>query len=215
MREPVKVLVVDNHPIVRAGVIDLLRTHNCLKVIGEATNGKEALVKARELQPDVALVDINLPKLNGLQLIKSLRDKQPGIKVLVLSMQEPELLADQIIQSGALGFVNKRAASTELVTALETVAGGGTFFGSHFTEIMMRSFSREAQSQRLPLSQREREVLTGIAEGLTNREVAARLHIGVRTVDTHRERIVRKLNIRSTQSAAGLTRFAIQHGLVS
>ena len=126
-------------------------------------------------------------------------------------MQEPELVAHQIIKSGAHGFVCTRVASTDLVNALEQVASGETFFDRDFAEVALRSFSRDAEGQQFRMTQREREVLIGIAEGLTNKEVAARLNIGVRTVGSHRERIVRKLKIRS---AAGLTRFAIEHGLV-
>jgi DNA-binding NarL/FixJ family response regulator len=210
-RAAAKVLVVDDHPIVCAGVIDLLRSHEWLVVVGQAADGEEALAKARHLLPEVVLVDINLPKLNGLALIKSLRAELPDIKIIVLSMHEPELLAHQIVQSGVRGFVCKRVASSELVTALETVASGGTFFDNHFSQVILKAFTRDPQNQQFWMSPREREVLIGIAEGLSNKEVAARLNIGVRTVDTHRERLVRKLNIRST---AGLTRFAIQHGLV-
>lgn len=210
-RVPTKVLVVDDHPIVCAGVIDLLRSHDWLVVIGQAGDGEEALAKARELLPDIILLDINLPKLNGLALIKSLRAEFPETRIIVLSMHEPELLAQHIVQSGVRGFVCKKVASSELVTALERVAAGGTFFDDHFSQVVLRVFSRNPGSQQLWISPRECEVLIGIAEGLSNKEVAARLDIGVRTVDTHRERLVRKLNIRST---AGLTRFALQHGLV-
>jgi two-component system nitrate/nitrite response regulator NarL len=210
-RAPVRVLVVDDHPIVCAGVIDLLRSHEWLVVVGQAADGEEALAKAREMLPDVILVDINLPKLNGLALIKSLRAQLPETKLIVLSMHEPELLAHHIIQSGVRGFVCKRVASSELVNALETVASGGTFFDNHFSQVVLKAFSRDPANQQFWISPREREVLIGIAEGLSNKEVAARLNIGVRTVDTHRERLVRKLKIHST---AGLTRFALEHGLV-
>jgi two-component system nitrate/nitrite response regulator NarL len=207
----VKVLVVDDHPIVCAGVVDLLRSHDWLVVVGQAADGEEALAKSKALLPDVMLVDINLPKLNGLALIKSLRAQLPDIKLIVLSMHEPELLAHQIVQSGVRGFVCKKVASAELVTALETVAAGGTFFDNHFSQVVLKAFTRDPANQQFWMSPREREVLVGIAEGLSNKEVAARLNIGVRTVDTHRERLVRKLNIRST---ARLTRFALQQGLV-
>jgi len=211
-RQPVtKVLVVDDHPIVCAGVIDLLRSHEWLEVVGVATDGEQALAKALELLPHVMLVDINLPKLSGLALIKSLHAQLPDIKVIVLSMHEPELVAHQIVQSGVRGFVCKKVASLELVNALETVSAGGTFFDNHFSQVVLRAFSRDPENQQFWMSPREREVLIGIADGLSNKEVAARLNIGVRTVDTHRERLIRKLNIRST---AGLTRFAIKHGLV-
>lgn len=206
-----KVLVVDDHPLVCAGVTDLLRSHKWLEVVGLAADGEEALAKARELLPHVVLVDINLPKVSGLALIKSLRAHLPDIKIIILSMHEPELVAPQIVRSGVRGFVCKSVAASELVTALETVAAGGTFFDNHFSQVMLKAFAPDSQNQQFWMSPRERDVLIGVAEGLSNKEVAARLNIGVRTVDTHRERLIRKLNIRST---AGLTRFAVKHGLV-
>ena len=211
-RSAVKVLIVDDHPIVCAGIADLLRSHEWLLVIGQAADGREALSKARELAPDLIIVDINLPKLNGLALIRSLRIELPEAKVIVLSMHDPEQLAQHIIQSGARGYVCKKVASTELVTALETVAAGGTFFDNGFSQSILKHYSRDPSQHEAWMSPREREVLIAIAEGLSSKEIAARLDIGLRTVETHRERLTRKLNI---HSVAGLTRFALQQGLIA
>jgi two-component system nitrate/nitrite response regulator NarL len=211
-RVPTKVLVVDDHPVVCAGVIDLLSCHDWLVVVGQANDGQEGLSKARKLLPDLVVVDINMPKLDGLTLMKSLRAELPQTKVIVLSMHAPEHLAQHIIQSGARGYVCKKVASDDLVTALETVAAGGTFFDATFSQIVLRQLSHNSEKPELWISPREREVLVGIADGLSNKEIATRLNIGVRTVDTHRERLIRRLNIRST---AGLTKFALQHGLVA
>ena len=125
-RNPIRVLIVDDHAVVRAGIVDILRSHDWLIVVGEAADGREALAKALELAPDLVVVDLNLPTLSGVGLMKSLRTQLPNTKVLVLSMHEPDRVASSIIESGARGYVSTRVASTELITALEAVASGGT-----------------------------------------------------------------------------------------
>ena len=210
-RHPTRVLIVDDHAVVRAGIADILRCHDWLVLVGEAADGREALAKALELAPDLIVVDLNLPKLSGVSLMKSLRIQLPKTKVLVLSMHEPAQVARSIIESGARGYVSKRVASTELITALETVAGGGTYFDSAFSNVVLRQLSGDHTRQPFTISPRQREVLIGVAEGLTSKEIAARLNIGVRTVDTHREEVARRLNI---HNAADFTKYAVQQGLI-
>src|SRR5262245_57303336 len=123
-RHAVRVLVVDDHAVVRAGIIEILRSHDWLVVVGEAADGREALTKALRLSPDLVIVDLDIPKLNGVGLMNALHTQLPKAKVLVLSMHEPDTVASSIIQAGARGYVSKRVASTELITALETVASG-------------------------------------------------------------------------------------------
>jgi two-component system NarL family response regulator len=196
---------VDNHPITRAGVTALLACHNWLTVVGQAGDGYEGLQKARELSPDLVLVGIDLPKLSGLALAKILRTECCHTRIAFLSMHPPAHVAASVTASGAHGYISKGATTTELIRALETVASGGTYFGTEF------SFQPNNQQVLSTLSPREAEVLTCIAEGLVNKEIAARLELGIRTVETHRESLMRKLNI---HCVASLTVFAIQHGLV-
>lgn len=209
--EPKRVLVVDDHSLVRAGLRDILGLHEWLVVVGEAVDGRDGLMQARRLQPDVMVVDINLPKLSGLALIRTVRSECPGTNCLVFSMHRPEQIALALIESGARGYVCKTASGTELIAGLERVAAGDSYFDPEFSQTLMSHYSRDRTQPDYGMSPREREVLIGLAEGLSNKQIAARLDIGVRTVDTHRERLVRKLNIRNV---AQLTRFAIEHGLV-
>jgi two-component system, NarL family, nitrate/nitrite response regulator NarL len=157
-------------------------------------------------------VDIEMPKLNGLSATEILHREHPHIKIVILSVHDPAHYAVQILKSGAHGCVSKDASTAELVQAIETVAGGGDYFSADVAQSVLRKLSGHAESQdHQRISIREREVLVAIAEGLSNKEIACRLEVSVRTVETHRERIMRKLNL---HGAADLTRFAIAEGLI-
>jgi two-component system nitrate/nitrite response regulator NarL len=212
-RKPIRVLLVDDHPIVRKGLSSCLSRQENIQVIGEAGDGREALRKAKELMPDVVMMDIDMPQMNGLTATELMRKELPNVKVLVLSMHTHSDVVMRILQSGARGYVVKEASSEELLRAVETVHGGESFFSSDVARLALNQFVRGGGEGPQPgqISNREREVLIAIAEGLSNKEIASRLNVGVRTVETHRERIMRKLNI---HSVAGLTRFAIQKGLI-
>jgi len=214
MKNQIRVLVVDDHPVVRKGISLCLAQRENLVIIGEAGNGREALRLARELNPDLVLMDINMPEMNGLAVTEMLQRDLPGIKVLVLSGYGHLDSVMRILQAGAQGFVLKEAPPEELVTAIETVQAGGTYFSSNVAQTALNRFmSHNGAPPGAPqLTNREREVLTQIAEGLSNKEIAAQLGVGVRTVETHRERIMRKLDI---HHVAGLTKFAIARGWVS
>jgi DNA-binding NarL/FixJ family response regulator len=213
MKRRIKLLLVDDHPIVRKGISSCLARHAHLQIIGEAADGQEALSKVRELMPDIVLMDIDMPHMNGLQVTEVLRKEIPKIKVLILSMHSNTDYVMRIIQSGASGYVLKEAPTEELVRAIEIVNGGEAFFSPEVARAALNKYvhggSEDAAKQ---LTRREREVLVQIAEGLSNKEIASKLGVGVRTVETHRERIMRKLSI---HSVAGLTKFAISKGLVS
>jgi DNA-binding NarL/FixJ family response regulator len=182
-----------------------------LVVVGEACDGHEALAKALELSPDLVIVDLDLPKLNGVGLMNRLRANLPKAKIIVLSMHAPDNVGRSVIEAGARGYVSKRVASTELVTALEAVACGGTYFDVPFSMTVLQQLTRDQKASPTAISPRQREVLIGVAEGFSSKEIAARLNIGVRTVDTHREVVARRLNIRN---AADFTKYAIQHGYI-
>lgn len=214
MNNRIKVLVADDHPVVRKGITSCLARQENLEIIGEAVDGREAVRKARELQPDLILMDISMPHMSGLAVTELLQREMPQIKVLVLSAQGNSDAVIRIIQSGARGYVLKDAPTDDLVRAIETVHRGESFFSPDVARVALNQFIRgHTDSSSTPeLTNREREVLAQIADGLSNKEIASQLGVGVRTVETHRERIMRKLDI---HNVAGLTKFAISKGLVS
>jgi len=213
MKKRIKLLLVDDHPVVRKGIHSCLARHEHLQIVGEAADGAEALRKARELMPDLVLMDIDMPEKDGLQVTELLRKELPKIKVLILSMHSNTEYVMRIIQSGASGYILKEAPTEELVRAIDIVNGGEAFFSPEVARVALNKYVRGgAEDPAAQLTNREREVLVQIAEGLSNKEIANKLGVGVRTVETHRERIMRKLNI---HSVAGLTKFAISKGLIS
>ena len=183
-------------------------------IVGEAADGIEAVRKARELSPDIILMDIDMPHMDGLAVTEVLRKELPNVKVLILSMYSTTDYVLRIIQSGARGYILKEATPEELLKAIETVDAGESFFSPDIARVALNQYVRGPGEGPTPaqLTNREREVLVQIAEGLSNKEIASHLGVGVRTVETHRERIMRKLNI---HSVAGLTKFAISKGLIS
>jgi len=210
----IRVMVVDDHPVVRRGISMCLARQPQLEIVGEAGDGREAIQRARELQPDLMLMDIDMPQMNGLAVAEVLRREMPRTKVLILSMHSNTEYVVRIIQSGARGFVLKEAPAEELVRAIEMVNAGDAYFSPDVARVALNKFVQGVGAgQETPaLTNREREVLMLIADGLSNKEIACRLDVGVRTVETHRERIMRKLDI---HSVAGLTRYAISCGLVT
>jgi two-component system, NarL family, nitrate/nitrite response regulator NarL len=210
----IRVLLVDDHPVVRRGISACLARHAHLEVVGEAGDGHEGLRRARELSPDVVLMDIDMPEMNGLAATQLLHKERPQIKVLILSMHDQTDYVLRILQSGARGYVLKSAPIDELLAAIEKIYSGQSFFSTEIAHAALNQFvqGRGTPACSMDLTLREREVLTQVAEGRSNKEIATLLGVGVRTVETHRERIMRKLSI---HNAAGLTRFAIANGLVS
>jgi two-component system nitrate/nitrite response regulator NarL len=212
-KQKIRILIADDHPVVRKGLQSCLARQDTLKVVGEASDGEEALAKALELAPDVVLLDISMPRRDGLAVTEILRRQAPEIKILVLSVHSNREYIFRIIQAGAHGYVSKEAPTDQLVRAIQTVFEGQTFFSP---EAAQEALHRLVQNggKREPFAQltaREREVLVLIAQGQSNKEIALKLGIGVRTIETHRERIMRRLDI---HSVAGLTKFAIANGLV-
>ena len=214
MNEQIRILIVDDHPIVRRGISMCLSNQARIQVVGEAADGREALGRVRELKPDVVLMDIDMPQMNGMAVTDLLRREMPEIKVIILSMCSNTEYVMRIIECGARGFVLKEAPPAELVQAIESVYAGQTHFSPDVARVALNHVVRGG-SESTPVSRltnREREVLIHIADGMSNKEIAHHLSIGVRTVETHRERIMRKLDI---HTVAGLTRFAISQGMVS
>ncbi len=207
-------MIVDDHPVVRKGLQSCLAKHENLKIVGEAADGAEALIKARELVPDVILTDISMPKMDGLAVTEALRKELPNSKILVLSVHSNKDYVFKIIKAGAQGYVSKEAPPEMLYKAIEQVHRGELFVSpevaqSAVTEMVNNGGVDGVGNQ---LTERERQVLVLIAEGRSNKEIANELGIGVRTIETHRERIMRRLDI---HSVAGLTKYAISNGLIS
>lgn len=214
MKTPIRLLVVDDHPIVRKGISMCLSRYEQMEIVGEAADGREAIRQARALKPDIVLMDIDMPQMNGLAAAEVLQRELPRIKVLILSMHSNTEYVLRIIQSGARGFVLKEASPDELVRAIETINAGEAYFSPDVARVALNKFvqGNGAVPGEVRVTNREREVLVLIAEGFSNKEIACQLGVGVRTVETHRERIMHKLDI---HNVAGLTKYAIAKGLVT
>ncbi len=213
-KKTIRILIVDDHPVVRKGIAASLAAHPNIQIVGEAADGVQALRMAHELVPDIMLTDIDLPVKNGLVVTETIRKEIPSIRVLILSMHTNTDYVLRIVQSGASGYILKGGSTEDLLRAIETVHGGEAFFSPEVARTALNQFVRgNSNGGTLShLTAREREVLIQIAEGLSNKEIAGQLGVGVRTVETHRERIMKKLNI---HSVAGLTKFALAQGLIS
>ena len=212
--ESIRVLLVDDHPVVRIGLRSSLREYRQLQIVGESDNGWDALRLARTLSPDVVVMDLEMPRLDGLAATGMLRQEVPTVKVLILSMHQRNEQILATLRAGASGYLLKDAPILQLVKAIEVVFAGGTCFNPEIAGLALNQvvLGAPTPARGLGLSRREREVLIAIAEGLSANETGERLGVSLRTVQTHRERIRAKLNIRTV---AGLTRFAVENGLIA
>jgi two-component system, NarL family, nitrate/nitrite response regulator NarL len=210
----IRVLLADDHPIVRLGLRSCLTPYSQIKIVGEADNGWDALVLAKKLSPEVVLMDLEMPRMDGLAATTMLRQQLPNTKVLILSMHRRTEQILSTLNAGASGYLLKDAPVLQLVKAIEVVSAGGTCFHPEIAGLALNRVVRDSGQppRHIPLSPREREVLVALAEGLAADETARRLAVSTRTVQTHRERLRAKLNIRTI---AGLTRFAIENGLIA
>lgn len=202
----IRLALVDDHTLVRDGIRALLSVIPTVTVVGEAENGADAMVMVEHCNPDLLLVDINLPDINGLELTRKIRDRFPTLKVLVLSMYDSKEYVSESLRSGASGYVLKNAPSREIVAAIEAIKNGGTFYSA---EIAQRLILDDGTINEL--TPRENQVLYKMIQGLNNKEMARELDISVRTVETHRLSIRRKLNI---DKPAALVKYAIDHGII-
>ena len=196
-----RIVIVDDHAVVRRGVRTLLDAQPGWEVVGEAATGPAALEMVSELQPDVVVLDLSLPELHGLEVARRIRATSPAVEVLVLTMHESAELANQVRASGARGFVLKSDADQDLVTAVEALRRGETFF----------SAIAETDASVGQVTRREREILQLVAEGKTTKEIAAELGISIKTVEAHRTNIMRKLGMRSMSD---MVRYAVRNGIV-
>ncbi len=212
----IRVMIADDHAILRAGLRMLLQAEPDMEVVAEATDSQQAVDRARVYRPDVILLDISMPGVGGLEVIQTLKRELPALKVLILTMyDDPEYLR-QALSAGASGYVLKRAADTELLSAIRAVYEGGTFLHpSHARLLLNGMLDRErTKGEKQPydlLSEREREVVRLVAMGYTNQQIAERLYLSVKTVETYRSRAMEKLGLRSR---AELVRYALEHNLL-
>ena len=212
----VRILLADDHQIVREGLRGMLEKHPEFTVVGEASNGRQAVELALQLHPAVVIMDITMPELNGVEAARLIMAADMGTRIIALSMHSNQRLMHEIIKAGATGYLLKESAVAELVDAIRTVMAGNSYLSPKVTESVLDGFVRRQPPGEgtafSALSGREREVLQLIAEGRTTKEMAARLIVSVKTIEAHRARIMDKLGI---DSIAGLTKFAICEGLTS
>jgi DNA-binding NarL/FixJ family response regulator len=211
------VLLAEDHTIVRKGLRSLLDSENGIRVVGEAADGREAIDQVGRLRPDVVVMDIGMPGLNGLESTRQIKKHYPDVQVLILTVHTSDEYVFQILRGGASGYVVKQAAPKELISAIRAVGRGEAFLSPSISrKVVDELVKNEAASTDWDsydkLTPREREVLQLIAEGHPTREIAERLHISVKTVETHRAHLMEKLDMRST---AELTRYAISKGVIT
>ena len=206
-----RLVIADDHTIVRQGIRSLLEAREDFVVLGEASTGREAIRKVEELQPDIVIMDISMPNLNGLEATRQIKKRFPDCKILVLTMYEDKESIRQMLQCGASGYVVKKSAVSQLFDAIEAVIKGGAFFSPTISKIVLEDYIKELDSSERILSSREIEVLQLVAEGRTNREIADLLHLSVKTVEGHKDNIKKKLNIRDT---AGIVKYAIKERII-
>lgn len=207
----IRILLADDHSVVRQGFSAILRTQEDMDVIAEATNGREAIEKALALKPDVIVMDVAMPELNGIEATRRIQEEAPRSRILALSMHKDAVYVREILRAGARGYLLKDAIDTDFISAVRAVARGDGYISPAVSEAVLSDYRRHVTNPIDLLSSREREVLQMIAEGLINKEIATKLGLSVYTVEAHRGRLMEKLNLHSTSE---LVRFAIRNGLI-
>ena len=207
-----RLVIIEDQTAIREMLVELLSLEKNYHLVGQFGEGQEALKMCLELKPDLAILDAKLPGMNGPELLRRLKKKLPGLKVLVFSGHENPVVVREMLEAGARGFVEKSAGFVEFKKGLATVAQGGTYFGPGIVDVL-RNVVANPESSRSPdfLTEREREILKLVAEGHSTKEIASKLGISAKTVDNHRTNLMRKLNI---HDVASLTRHAFESGLL-
>ncbi len=210
----IKIVIVDDHQIMREGLCSMIEQEPGFTVVGDAANGRDALEMIGEQHPDVVIMDINMPDMNGTEATRRVTEKYPSTRVVALSMHSDKFFVTEMLKAGAAGYLLKDCSKNEIVEAIKTVAVNKSYLSPEITGIVIENYVRqttiETQSEVFQLTKKEREVLQLIAEGHTSKEIASRLNIATKTVETHRLNIMSKLKI---HSIAELTKFAIRHGI--
>jgi DNA-binding NarL/FixJ family response regulator len=212
-----RILIADDHDLMRRGVKALLQSHAGWEICGEAHTGREAVAKAEELKPDVVILDISMPDLNGVDAAKRIRKVSPDTEVLILSVHYSDQLIRDILEAGVRGYIVKSDSDRDLVIAVETLANHKPFFTPRATEVMLTNFNEGKTKADLPetmrdrLTSREREIVQLLAEGKSSKEVASSLNISVKTAETHRANIMRKLQLHTVSE---LVRYAVRNQII-
>jgi DNA-binding NarL/FixJ family response regulator len=210
----IKILLVDDHKIFRQGLHGILAEEQDLTIVGEAEDGRDALIQIAKLRPDVAIMDVGMPGLNGIEATRQIKRDFPKTRVIALSMHVDERFVAEMLRAGAVGYLCKKCDADELVSAIRTAAGGQTYLSPSISGTLVESYVRNVAaapaSAFSQLTDREREILQLLVEEKTIKEIAAELHLSVKTVHAHREHLMRKLNV---QTVAGLTKYAVREGL--
>ena len=207
----IRVLLADDHAMVRKGFRLILEAQPDMEIAGEAGNGREAVELAEKLHPDVVVMDVAMPELNGIEATRRLASSSPHIRVLALSMHKDSVYVREILRAGARGYLLKDSIDTDLINAVRAVAKGDGYISPGVSDAVLTDYRRHVTDPIDLLTSREREVLQMIAESKTNKEIAVALNLSVYTVEAHRGKIMEKLNLHSTGE---LVRFAVRHGLV-
>ena len=212
--DKVKVLIVDDHPVMRDGIRAFLVAQDDIEIVGEASDGKEAIEKARELRPDVVVMDIAMPEMDGLEATRRIRKKNPAIRVIILTQYDNKEYVLSAVKAGAAGYLPKRALGSELVSAIRAVHQGDSFLYPSAALTLIEGYLQRSEEEAPydRLTDREREILRLIAEGHSSREVADTLSISLKTVSNHRAKIMEKLDIHNRTE---IIRYAIGKGLIS
>ena len=211
---PTRILIADDHDIVRQGICAIIAAHQGVEVCGEAADGHEAITKARDLKPDIIVIDIAMPTLNGLAATKEITREFPGIKVLVLSMYDSEQVVHDVLEAGAFGYLLKSDAARDLIAALDALQHDRPFFTNKVSEMVLELFLRRPagfEGKQRALTSREREVIQLVAEGKTTKQIAESLGLSAKTADKHRANLMRKLKVHSVSE---LVLYAIRNNIV-
>jgi DNA-binding NarL/FixJ family response regulator len=209
--ESLKLLVADDHEIVRKGVRCLLEAQPGWQVMAEASNGREAVEQAKRLKPDVAVLDIGMPSLNGLEAARQMLKNDPHIKIVILTMHDSDNLIREVLKVGARGYVAKSHAIRDLVTAINAVRSGVTFFTAKVAEVVLEGYLDKSGATDIRLTPRQREIIQLLAEGRGNKEIAVALGLSVKTAETHRANIMRRLNCHSVSE---IVRYAVRNNII-
>jgi DNA-binding NarL/FixJ family response regulator len=215
--KPLRILIADDHDLMRRGVRTLLLAHAGWEVCGEAKTGREAVAKAEELKPDIVILDISMPDLNGVEAARRIRKASPSAEILVLSMHYSDQLIREIVDAGVRGYIVKSDSDRDLIVAVETLARHKPFFTPRATEVILGSFSAGGPGKEAPelirdrLTSREREIVQLLAEGKSSKEVASSLGISIKTAETHRANVMRKLELHSVSE---LVRYAVRNQII-
>jgi len=206
-----RILLADDHPIVRKGFRLILRAEPGYEIVGEASNGREAVEMAEALKPEVVIMDVSMPELNGIEATRRIAAVSPRTRVVALTMHRDSVYVREILRAGASAYLLKDSAEAELLNAIRAVARGDSYLTPAVSEAVLRDYRKHVADPLDLLTSREREVLQSIGEGKTNKEVASSLQLSIYTVEAHRGKIMEKLNLHSTSE---LVRFAVRSGLV-